>query len=112
MEWSLGSRRGDPLPSVDRTADEGGVRDSERQDGVGERASENGIILVAEGVRVVGPRGPVEVEEYAPSGQLVRLAPNPGFVEESALVVEVGKDSGRDDEVQPTHFPWKASVSI
>ena len=44
-----------------------------RQDDVAE-VSEEGIILVAEGVGVVGSRGLVEVEEDTPGVQLVGLA--------------------------------------
>ena len=100
MKWGLRLRRGDAFSRVDRTADEGGVRDGDGGDDVAEGTSEEGFILVAKGIGVLGPRGPVEVEEDVPGRELVRLAPELRLVEESALVVELGEGNGRDDEVR------------
>ncbi len=94
MERSLGLRGRDALPGVDRATDKGGVWDYDRRDDVPEGASEEGFVLVAEGIRVIGPRGPVEVEKDAPGRELIRLAPELGFVEEHAFEVELGEGYG------------------
>jgi hypothetical protein len=54
----------------------------------------------AERIRNVGPGWSVGFEEDEPHGQLVRLAPDSRFVEESALEVELGEGYRRYDEVR------------
>jgi len=99
VEWCLGLRGRDALPGIDRAADEGGIGDGDRRNDVSEGVTEESLVLVAESVGVVGPRGAMEVEENAPGRELVGLAPKLGLVEEGALVVELTEGYGREDEV-------------
>ena len=99
MERGLGLRGRDALPGVDRATDEDSIGDGDGRYEVPEGVAEEGLVLIAEGVGVVGPRGAMEVEEDAPGRELVSLASELGFVEEGALVVELAEGHGREDAV-------------